>query len=62
MKVSKANKTYEIISENPKMDTSGMAGKPMPLEMYEYELKMPTMNLHEMLEMRTKKESKKKVD
>jgi hypothetical protein len=62
MKVSKAGKPYEIISENPKMDTSGMAGKPMPLEMYEYELKMPTMNLHEMMEMKAKKESKRKSD
>ncbi len=44
------------------MDTSGMAGKPMPLEMYEYELKMPTMNLHEMMEMKAKKESKRKSD
>lgn len=62
MKVSKAAKPYEIMSENPKMDTSGMAGKPMPVEMYTYEMEMPTMNLREMMEMKAKKESKRKVD
>jgi hypothetical protein len=62
MKVSKAAKSYEIMSENPKMDTSGMAGKPMPMDMYTYEMKMPTMNLREMMEMKAKKDSKRKVD
>jgi hypothetical protein len=50
------------MSENPKMDTSGMAGKPMPMDMYTYEMKMPTMNLREMMEMKAKKDSKRKVD
>ena len=62
MKISKAAKPYEIMSENPKMDTSGMAGKPMPMDMYTYEMKMPTMNLREMMETKAKKDSKRKVD
>jgi hypothetical protein len=59
MKKSKPNKDYTIYSENEKMDTSGMAGKPMPVEMYTYELKLPSMNLREMLEIKAKKEIKK---
>jgi hypothetical protein len=59
MKKSKPNKDYTIYSENEKMDTSGMAGKPMPVEMYTYELKLPSMNLREMLEIKAKKENKK---
>lgn len=58
MKVKKANKPFTIYSENEKMDTSGMAGKPMPVEMYTYELTMPKMNLREMLEVKAKKEKK----
>jgi hypothetical protein len=59
MKKSKSGKDYTVYSENPKMDTSGMAGKPMPMEMYTYELKMPTMNLNEMMRVKAKKEAKK---
>lgn len=58
MKVKKANKPFTIYSENEKMDTSGMAGKPMPVEMYTYEMVMPKMNLREMMEVKAKKEKK----
>ena len=59
MKVKQADKPYTIYSENEKMDTSGMAGKPMPVEMYTYEMVMPKMNLREMMEVKAKKEAKK---
>ena len=59
MKVKQANKLYTIYSENEKMDTSGMAGKPMPVEMYTYEMVMPKMNLREMMEVKAKKEANK---
>ena len=56
-KSSKPSKSYTIISENPKMDTSGMAGKPAPLRVYEF--KMPTMSLGDMMEAREMKQAKK---
>jgi hypothetical protein len=56
-KSSKTGKAYTIISENPKMDTSGMAGKSAPLRVYEF--KMPTMSLGEMMEVREMKQAKK---
>jgi hypothetical protein len=59
MKVKQADKPYTIYSENEKMDTSGMAGKPMPVEMYTYEMVMPKMNLREMMEVKAKKEANK---
>lgn len=59
MKKSKLSKDFTIYSENEKMDTSGMAGKPMPVEMYTYELVMPKINLREMLEVKAKKDNKK---
>jgi hypothetical protein len=57
MKKTKSGKPYTIISENPKMDTSGMAGKPMELSMYEF--KMPTMSLNQMLSKLAQREMKK---
>jgi len=57
MKPSKAKKPYEVISENPKMDTSGMAGKPAPLRVYEF--KMPSMSLRDMMEQRERKAAKR---
>lgn len=57
MKPSNAKKPYEIISENPKMDTSGMAGQPMPMPTYEF--KMPSMSLRDMLEQRERKAAKR---
>lgn len=59
MKVKKAAKSYTIYSANEKMDTSGMAGKPAPMELYTYELTMPKMNVREMLEVKERKEKKK---
>jgi hypothetical protein len=57
MSKSKANKSYEIISNNPKMDTSGMAGKPKEFETYMY--KPPVMTIDDMLEAKEYKTSKK---
>lgn len=52
-----AGKSYEIISTNPKMDTSGMAGKPKQLEMYAYV--PPAMDIEDMLEIREMKTNKR---
>ena len=59
MKVKKVSKSFTIYSANEKMDTSGMAGKPAPMELYTYELTMLKMNLREMLEVKAKKEANK---
>ena len=59
MKVKQADKPYTIYSANEKMDTSGMAGKPFPMELYTYEMTMPKMNVREMMEVKAKKEAKK---
>jgi hypothetical protein len=56
---SKSGKAYEIISDNPKMDTSGMAGKPAPMDMYMVEFKMPPMTIGQMMEHKAMKEAKK---
>ena len=32
----KKHKDYTIFSDNEKMDTSGMAGKPKPMEVYKW--------------------------
>ncbi len=57
MSKSKANKSYEIISNNPKMDTSGMAGKTKEFPTYEY--KPPVMTVDDMMEVRESKTNKK---
>ena len=50
MKMSKSkSKPYTIISENPKMDTSGMAGKPMDFSSMVMEYKAPPMPLSMMM-------------
>jgi len=50
MKMSKSkSKPYKIISENPKMDTSGMAGKPMDYSDMIVEYKPPPMNIGQMM-------------
>jgi hypothetical protein len=46
---SKDGKPYKIISENPKMDTSGMAGKPMDYSDMVVEYKPPPMTLDMMM-------------
>jgi len=57
MKKSKSGKAYEIISDNPKMDTSGMVGKPAPIEMYVYAPR--PMNIKDKMEVREMKQAKK---
>lgn len=58
MSKSKASKSYEIISTNPKMDTSGMAGKPVQYpEIMAY--KPPAMTIDDMMEVRESKTNKK---
>jgi hypothetical protein len=60
MSKSKASKAYEIISTNPKMDTSGMAGKPKEFEMMSMmTYKPPVMTIGDMLEAKEYKTSKK---
>lgn len=59
MSKSKSGKPYEVISDNTKMDTSGMAGKPAPMEMYMVEYKMPPMTIGQMMEQKAMKEAKK---
>lgn len=59
MSKSKASKAYEIISTNPKMDTSGMAGKPKEFEMMSMMYKPPVMTIDDMLEVKEHKASKK---
>ena len=56
-KLGKATKSYTIISENPKMDTTGMAGKPK--EYAPIEWKPPAMSLADMMEVREHKQAKK---
>jgi hypothetical protein len=46
---AKNAKPYTIISQNEKMDTSGMAGKPMEYGMMEYEYKPPLMPVAKMV-------------
>ena len=58
-KSSKAGKTHTIISENPKMDTSGMAGKPMDFSDMVMEYKAPAMPLRQMVEKFTEPKVKK---
>jgi len=46
-----------VMSTNPKMDTSGMAGQPRPMELYAYT--PPPMSIDDMLEVQEYKTSKK---
>jgi len=57
MATAKAAKSYTIYSDNPKMDTSGMAGKPVPMPTYSF--KMPTMKIDDIMEVVETKTSKK---
>ena len=59
MKKTKPGKPYEIISDNPKMDMTGMAGKPAPMEMYMHGYKMPNITIKQMMEAREMKTNKK---
>lgn len=53
----KVTKTSQIFSDNEKMDNSGLAGKPRPMEMYAYT--PPPMNIDEIMEVREYKTSKR---
>lgn len=56
---SKSGKAYEIISDNTKMDTSGMAGKPAPMEIYIGSYTPPPMTIEQMMAQKAMKEAKK---
>ena len=58
MKPSKSGKSYKVFSDNPKMDTSGMAGKPKVMEMA-YEWKPPAMRIEDIMEAQEKKDNKR---
>jgi hypothetical protein len=47
------------MSENPKMDTSGMANKPMDFSDMVYEYKTPTMPLQQIVQKVSEKKAKK---
>ena len=53
----KAGKSYEIISDNPKMDTYGLVGKSKPVEVYMR--KPPAMSVYDMMEVREMKTNKR---
>jgi len=57
MKINQKAKPFTVMSTNPKMDTSGMAGKPRPMEVYAYT--PPPMSIDDMLEVQEYKTSKK---
>jgi hypothetical protein len=59
MATKKSGKAYTIISENPKMDTSGMAGKPMDYSDMIVEYTPPPMNLGQMMSKKAQVENKK---
>lgn len=57
MKISQKGKPFTILSDNPKMDTSGMAGKPKPVEVYSWT--PPPMDIEDIMEEHEKKTNKK---
>jgi RecB family endonuclease NucS len=57
MKVNQKAKPFTVLSDNPKMDTSGMAGKPKKYEPIEW--KPPVMTIDDIMEEHEKKTSKK---
>lgn len=59
MSKSKSGKPFQVFSDNPKMDTSGLAGKPAPMEMYMVEYKMPPMTIDQIMEVREMKTNKR---
>jgi len=58
MKKNKQGKPYTRMSTNTKMDTSGLADKPIPDMYYEIEFKRPTMPLGMMVTEVTEKRMK----
>lgn len=60
MKMSKPKtKPYTIISDNPKMDTTGMAGKPMDYSDMLTEYKPPPMTIGQMMDKAKETQPKK---
>lgn len=53
----KVTKTSQIFSDNEKMDNSGLAGKPKPMEMYQW--KPPVMTIEDIMEVQEYKTSKR---
>ena len=53
----KHHKDYTIFSDNEKMDTSGLAGKPKPMKAYEW--KQPVMTIEDIMEVREYETSKR---
>jgi hypothetical protein len=53
----KSGKQFTILSDNPKMDTSGMAGKPRPMPTFEW--KPPVMTIKDIMEVHENKTNKK---
>lgn len=51
------NKPYTIYSDNPKMDTSGMAGKTKEWKILEY--KEPVMSIDDIMEVVEEKTNKR---
>lgn len=58
MKKGKQGKPYTRMSTNTKMDTSGLAEKPIPESYFELEFKIPTMPLGMMVKEVTEKRMK----
>ena len=57
MAIKKATKQYTVFSDNEKMDTSGMAGKPRPIPTFEW--KPPVMTIEDIMEVQEYKTSKR---
>jgi hypothetical protein len=53
----KSGKQFTILSDNPKMDTSGMAGKPRPMPTFEW--KPPVMTIKDIMEVHEMKGNKR---
>jgi hypothetical protein len=53
----KVTKTSKIFSDNEKMDNSGLAGKPKPMEMYSW--KPPVMRIEDIMEVQEMKTNKR---
>ena len=53
----KVTKTSQIFSDNEKMDNSGLAGKPRPMEVYAYT--PPPMSIDDIMEVREYNTSKR---
>lgn len=57
MATKKAMKSYKIFSDNPKMDMSGLAGKPKQYKPVEW--KEPAMTISDIMEVEEHKTNKR---